>query len=81
MGTAQRPGTGVLPRILAWCLMGSGLLLAIQATLQRGRNSTPGRGGPLIMITLATIAFAFLVDRRTGGRDDRVDDAGGARNA
>ena len=22
MGTAQRPGTGVLPRILAWCLIG-----------------------------------------------------------
>ncbi|MEZ5765753.1 MAG: hypothetical protein R3D69_16925 [Xanthobacteraceae bacterium] len=31
MGTPQRPGTGVLPGILAWCLIGSGLLLAIKA--------------------------------------------------
>ena len=24
MGTAQRPDTGVLPRILSWCLVGTG---------------------------------------------------------
>ena len=62
MGTAQRPGTGVLPRILAWCLMGSGVLLAIQAMLQEGPKLDAWAWRPLIMITLATIAFAFLID-------------------
>jgi hypothetical protein len=62
MGTPQRPGTGVLPRILAWCLMGSGVLLAIQAVLQDGPKLDAWAWRPLIMITVATIAFAFLVD-------------------
>ena len=62
MGTAQRPGTGVLPRILAWCLIGSGLLLAIQALIQEGPKLDAWAWRPLIMITLATVAFAFLVD-------------------
>src|SRR5437868_5883692 len=62
MGTPQRPGTGVLPRILAWCLMGSGLLLAIQAIIQDGPKLDAWAWRPLIMITAATIAFAFLVD-------------------
>jgi hypothetical protein len=63
MGTPQRPGTGVLPRILAWCLMGSGVLLAIQSLLQEGPKLDVWAWRPLIMITVATMAFAFLVDR------------------
>lgn len=62
MGTAQRPGTGVLPRILAYCLMASGILLSIQALLQEGPKLDAWAWRPLIMITLATIAFAFLID-------------------
>jgi hypothetical protein len=62
MGTAQRPGTGVLPRILAWCLIGSGLLLSIQSMLQDGPKLDAWAWRPLIMITVATIAFAFLID-------------------
>lgn len=62
MGTAQRPGTGVLPRILSVCLMGSGILLWIKAFVADG----PGLGywawRPMIMVTLATIAFALLID-------------------
>ena len=33
MGTAQRPGTGVLPRILSWGLIGTGGLLWLKAVL------------------------------------------------
>jgi hypothetical protein len=62
MGTPQRPGTGVLPRILAWCLMGSGLLLTIQALLQEGPKLDAWAWRPLIMITVATMAFSFLID-------------------
>jgi hypothetical protein len=63
MGTAQRPGTGVLPRILAWCLMGSGVLLCIQALLQEGPKLDAWAWRPLVMITIATIAFSLLIDR------------------
>jgi putative tricarboxylic transport membrane protein len=63
MGTPQRPGTGVLPRILAWCLMGSGLLLAIQAMIRQGPKLDAWAWRPLIMITVAMIAFAFLIDQ------------------
>ena len=37
MGTAQRPGTGVLPRILSWCLIGTGGLLLIKSISSAGR--------------------------------------------
>ena len=63
MGTPQRPGTGVLPRILAWCLMGSGLLLVVQAMLQQGPKLDAWAWRPLIMVTMATVAFSLLVDR------------------
>jgi hypothetical protein len=62
MGTAQRPGTGVLPRILSICLMGSGLLLWGKALLFDGPRLGHWAWRPLVMITLATIAFAFLID-------------------
>ncbi|MGE5512019.1 MAG: tripartite tricarboxylate transporter TctB family protein [Bacteroidota bacterium] len=63
MGTAQRPGTGVLPRILAWCLVGCGGLLWIKALLSDGPRLGAWAWRPLAMITLAILAFSFLVDR------------------
>lgn len=63
MGTPQRPGTGVLPVILAWCLIGTGVLLWLKAVLTDSPRLTPWAWRPAIMITLATIAFALLVDR------------------
>jgi putative tricarboxylic transport membrane protein len=63
VGTAQRPGTGVLPRILSWCLIGTGSLLWIKAAVSEGPRLSVFAWRPAIMITLATIAFALLVDR------------------
>lgn len=63
MGTPQRPGTGVLPAILAWCLIGTGTLLWLKAVVTDSPNLTSWAWRPAIMITLATIAFALLVDR------------------
>ena len=63
MGTAQRPGTGVLPYILSWCLIGTGGLLWIKAMLAEGPGLTGWAWRPIIMITLATIAgstWAFI---------------------
>jgi putative tricarboxylic transport membrane protein len=63
MGTAQRPGTGVLPRILAWCLVGCGGLLWIKAFLSDGPDLGTWAWRPLILIPLAIIAFSVLIDR------------------
>ena len=63
MGTPQRPGTGVLPRILAWCMIGSGLLLAIKAFFADGPGIARFAWRPLAMVTLAAIAFSLLIDR------------------
>lgn len=63
MGTAQRPGTGVLPRILAWCLVGTGALLFIKAALSDGPGLGRWAWRPIIMVTLASVAFALLIDR------------------
>jgi putative tricarboxylic transport membrane protein len=63
LGTAQRPGTGVLPRILAWCLIGTGVLLWVKALLTEGPGLTRWAWRPVVMVTLASFAFALLVDR------------------
>lgn len=63
MGTPQRPGTGVLPRILAWCLIGCGGLLAVKAALTAGPPIGDWAWRPFIMVTLAILAFSLLVDR------------------
>jgi putative tricarboxylic transport membrane protein len=63
MGTAQRPGTGVLPHILAWCLIGCGGLLWIKAFLSDGPDLGVWAWRPLILIPLAIAAFSVLIDR------------------
>jgi putative tricarboxylic transport membrane protein len=63
MGTAQRPGTGVLPMILSWCLVGTGVLLWIKASVAASARLTPWAWRPAILVSLATVAFALLVDR------------------
>jgi putative tricarboxylic transport membrane protein len=63
MGTPQRPGTGVLPLILAWCLMGTGALLWVKAAVTDSPRLTSWAWRPAIMIALATVAFALMIDR------------------
>ena len=48
MGTAQRPGTGVLPYILSWCLIATGGLLWLKATLVKGPPLTGWAWRPVI---------------------------------
>ena len=62
MGTPQKPGTGVLPRILSWCLIGGGGLLILDALR---RVDTPIAGWawrPVLAVTAGTAAFGFLID-------------------
>jgi hypothetical protein len=62
MGTAQRPGTGVLPRILAWCLIGTGGLLLIKSVFTTGAPLSGWVWRPVLAVTGATVAFGFMVD-------------------
>lgn len=62
MGTPQRPGTGVLPRILAWCLVGSGGLLITKALLSGDKPVGAWAWRPLVCVTLAVISFGLLID-------------------
>ncbi|MSP00436.1 MAG: tripartite tricarboxylate transporter TctB family protein [Acetobacteraceae bacterium] len=64
LGSWQRPGTGVLPMILAWCLVGIGGVITIKGLLIRGAGLLDGVWAwrPVIMVTLAGLAFALLVN-------------------
>jgi hypothetical protein len=62
MGTAQRPGTGVLPRILAWCLIGTGALLLVKSIASTSGHITGWAWRPLLAVTLGTIVFGFMID-------------------
>lgn len=62
MGTPQRPGTGVLPRILAWCLVGSGAILAVKALLSGDVDMGTWAWRPLFYVTLAVVAFGLCID-------------------
>ncbi|MDX2158692.1 MAG: tripartite tricarboxylate transporter TctB family protein [Hyphomicrobiaceae bacterium] len=62
MGIPQRPGTGVLPLILSWCLVGSGGLLIIKAVLAGDTALSRFAWRPLFLVTIAIIAFGLLVD-------------------
>lgn len=63
LGSAQRPGTGVLPRILAWCLIATGLLLWLKALFVNGPRLGAWAWRPAVMVTLAVVVFAVLIDR------------------
>ncbi len=63
MGTPNRPGTGVLPLALSWCLIGSGLILAVKSFLAGDSEITGINWRPLIMVTLGVTVFGLLIDR------------------
>ena len=72
----RTPRHRVLPRILAWCLIATGGLLWIKALLADGPGLTRWAWRPVIMVTLATIAFAAAGrSPRAGGGNARLDDA------
>ena len=52
MGTAQRPGTGVLPHILSWCLVVTGLVLILQGVIAESK---------VVRSALPTILISSLV--------------------
>ena len=63
MGSTQRLGTGVLPRMLAWCLIGTGSLLCLKGAVCDGPRLAAWAWRPVVMVTAAIVAFALLIDR------------------
>jgi hypothetical protein len=66
MGVAQRPGTGVLPRILAWCLIGSGILMWIKAFFGAGEGSVSFSWRPIVMPLLGIALLLLLLQLGAG---------------
>lgn len=62
MGTANRPGTGVLPTILSWCLVGTGGLLAFKSIFSGDTKITDINWRPLVMVTLGVVLFGLTID-------------------
>lgn len=62
MGTPQRPGTGVLPSILSWCLVGTGALLIVKTFFSPGERMEKWSWRPLLAVTAATIVFGLIID-------------------
>lgn len=62
MGTPTRLGTGVFPMILCWGMIGSGVVVMIQAFLTEGEKLTPWAWRPVILISIGTILFSLLID-------------------
>jgi putative tricarboxylic transport membrane protein len=72
IGTALRMGTGYVPRLLCWLLMGLGVIVLVQGLLETappepGREPTPEDGviaqlRPVAVVTLALISFGLALE-------------------
>lgn len=65
MGQWTRPGTGVLPTILSFLLIVTGLTLIIKSLLSGDSEITGINWKPLLLVTLAVTLFGFLIDDTT----------------
>ena len=72
VGTALRMGTGYVPRLLCWLLMGLGVIVLVQGLLEThppepAYERTPEDGviaqlRPVVVVTLALIAFGLALE-------------------
>jgi hypothetical protein len=91
MGTARRMGPGFFPKLLSWLLIAIGALIGAQGALAPGGEAASRvTWRPLVLITMAVLAFQLLIDRlglivataavvalgAVGGRDARPVEVG-----
>src|SRR2546429_145553 len=68
IGTALRMGTGYVPRLLCWILMGLGAVVLVQG-LRETNSGRPGEGGaltrlwPILVVTASLVAFGLTLER------------------
>jgi hypothetical protein len=66
IGTALRMGTGYVPRLLCWILLGLGVIIAAQGVLGAGQAAFPrgeARWRPLVFVPASLLAFTFSIER------------------
>src|SRR5215467_194402 len=66
VGTALRMGTGYVPRLLCWTLLGLGAVILLQGL--RGEDEPAGPGVwtqliPVVVVTLSLVAFALAIEQ------------------
>jgi hypothetical protein len=65
IGTAVRMGTGYVPRLFLWILMGLGLVvffLGLQGSGEEGKDDPPLQWRPLVLIPASQAVFALAID-------------------
>ena len=68
IGTALRMGTGYVPRLLCWILMGLGAIVLVQGLREADRDR-PAEGGalarlwPILIVTASLVAFGLALER------------------
>ena len=68
VGTALRMGTGYVPRLLCWILMGLGTAILVQGLREQdvSQPSEPGvwaRLLPVVVVTASLVAFALAIEQ------------------
>ena len=62
MGTPARMGSGVFPWLLSWGLVGIGAIVFVKGLLTDGPRLTAWAWRPVLLITLAAVCFALLIE-------------------
>jgi hypothetical protein len=68
VGTALRMGTGYVPRLLCWILLGLGGVIFAQGLVQSGQAAEAENAGtsvwrPLVFVTASLVAFGLSLER------------------
>ena len=65
VGTALRMGTGYMPRLLCWVLLGLGVIVLAQGLRQEAAplRSSPQAWRAVLSVTAALVAFGLSVER------------------
>jgi putative tricarboxylic transport membrane protein len=62
VGSALRMGPGYLPRLLCWGLVVLGAVIAIRGAIVAGEKIERWHWRPLVVVSLAVLAFALLLE-------------------
>jgi putative tricarboxylic transport membrane protein len=62
MGSALRMGPGYVPRMLCWGLIALGAIIAIKGAMVAGEKITRWHWRPLLVVSIAVLAFAYLLE-------------------
>jgi hypothetical protein len=65
VGTALRMGTGYVPRLLCWVLLGLGAIVLVQGLRERAPplSTSPQAWRAVLAVTAALVAFGFSIER------------------